>query len=121
MLGVPTDARPVRPRRSPHAFGDQPVRRAGDDAKAFCRRIEMRTLVGVSLTVAPPLGQYDDTKVINLGTNRWSVKPEIGLSRACGPLGRRDDGWASGCSPTTPISPGDTHARRIRSRRHRPI
>lgn len=45
---------------------------------------KMRTLVGVSLTVAPPLGQYDDTKVINLGSNRWSVKPEIGLSRAWG-------------------------------------
>ncbi len=43
-----------------------------------------RTLVGASLSVAPPLGQYDDTKVINLGTNRWSVKPEIGLSRAKG-------------------------------------
>jgi hypothetical protein len=42
----------------------------------------MRTLVGASLTVAPPLGQYDDTKVINLGTNRWSLKPEVGLSRA---------------------------------------
>jgi hypothetical protein len=45
----------------------------------------MRTLVGVSLTVAPPLGQYDNTKVINLGSNRWSVRPEIGLSRAAGP------------------------------------
>ena len=45
----------------------------------------MRTLVGASLTVAPPLGQYDNTKVINLGTNRWSFKPEVGLSRAAGP------------------------------------
>jgi hypothetical protein len=44
----------------------------------------MRTLVGVSLTVATPLGQYDHTKVINLGTNRWSVKPELGLAHAAG-------------------------------------
>jgi hypothetical protein len=44
-----------------------------------------RTLVGVSLTVAPPLGQYDSTKLINLGTNRWSFKPEVGFSRAYGP------------------------------------
>jgi hypothetical protein len=43
-----------------------------------------RTLVGVSLTVAPPLGQYDSTKLINLGTHRWSVKPELGVSRAYG-------------------------------------
>jgi hypothetical protein len=44
----------------------------------------MRTLVGASVTVAPPFGHYDNTKLINLGSNRWSVKPEIGLSRAAG-------------------------------------
>jgi hypothetical protein len=43
-----------------------------------------RTIVGVSLTVAPPLGQYDPKKLINLGSNRWSIKPELGLSRAYG-------------------------------------
>jgi hypothetical protein len=43
-----------------------------------------RTIVGVSVTVAPPLGQYDSTKLINLGTNRWSIRPELGLSRAYG-------------------------------------
>jgi hypothetical protein len=43
-----------------------------------------KLLVGLSLAVAPPLGQYDNTKVINLGTNRWSFKPEIGLSRTSG-------------------------------------
>jgi len=45
---------------------------------------KMRTLVGASLTVASPSGQYDDTQIINLGSNRWSVKPEIGVSRAAG-------------------------------------
>jgi Putative MetA-pathway of phenol degradation len=43
-----------------------------------------RMIVGVSVTVAPPLGQYDSTKLINLGTNRWSFKPEVGISRAYG-------------------------------------
>jgi hypothetical protein len=43
-----------------------------------------RTIVGVSVTVAPPLGQYDPAKLINLGTNRWSFKPEVGVSRAYG-------------------------------------
>jgi hypothetical protein len=51
--------------------------------KAFAS-YRWRTLLGASLSVAPPLGQYDDTKVINLGTHRWSVKPELGFSRANG-------------------------------------
>jgi Putative MetA-pathway of phenol degradation len=51
--------------------------------KAFASYVQ-RTIFGVSLTVAPPLGQYDPTKLINLGTNRWSFKPEIGVSRASG-------------------------------------
>jgi hypothetical protein len=41
-------------------------------------------IVGVSLTVALPLGQYDSEKLINIGTNRWSIKPEVGLSRTLG-------------------------------------
>ena len=45
---------------------------------------EHKTLVGVSLVVTPPLGQYDPAKLINLGTNRWSFKPEIGFSQAHG-------------------------------------
>ena len=43
-----------------------------------------RTIVGLSLTVAAPLGHYDSTKLINLGTNRWSFKPEVGFSRTVG-------------------------------------
>jgi Putative MetA-pathway of phenol degradation len=42
------------------------------------------TILGISVTVAPPLGQYDSTKLINLGTNRWSFKPEVGFSQAHG-------------------------------------
>ena len=44
----------------------------------------MPTIVGASITVAAPLGQYHDSKVLNLGSNRWTVKPEIGLSRSPG-------------------------------------
>ena len=43
-----------------------------------------RGIVGVSVTVAVPLGQYDPDKLINLGTNRWSIKPELGISRTYG-------------------------------------
>jgi hypothetical protein len=43
-----------------------------------------RGIVGVSLTAVMPLGQYDSDKLINIGNNRWSFKPELGLSRAYG-------------------------------------
>ena len=46
---------------------------------------QQQTIVGVSLTVAPPLGQYDSSRVINLGTHRWSYKPEVGFSQTLGP------------------------------------
>ena len=51
--------------------------------KAFAS-YRQRGIVGISITVAPPLGQYDPTKLINLGTNRWSFKPELGVSRTYG-------------------------------------
>lgn len=43
-----------------------------------------RTNIGFSLTVAAPTGQYDPAKLVNIGTNKWSYRPEIGLSRALG-------------------------------------
>jgi hypothetical protein len=41
-------------------------------------------IVGVSLVISAPTGQYDHTKLINVGTNRWSFKPGIGVSKALG-------------------------------------
>jgi len=43
-------------------------------------------IIGASLQVSPPLGQYDKNKLVNLGTNRWFVKPGIGISQAWGAL-----------------------------------
>jgi len=42
------------------------------------------TIVGVSLLATMPLGQYDSTKLANIGSNRWSFKPEVGISQALG-------------------------------------
>ena len=41
-------------------------------------------IVGASLRVTAPWGQYDDTRLVNIGTNRWSYKPELGASKALG-------------------------------------
>jgi len=46
----------------------------------FARRPRRRLILGTSLTVTSPAGQYDNAKLINLGTNRWSFKPEFGIS-----------------------------------------
>ncbi|MGB5391259.1 MAG: transporter [Thermoanaerobaculia bacterium] len=43
-----------------------------------------KTNVGASIRILAPLGEYDSSKLINLGTNRWSFKPEIGVTRALG-------------------------------------
>ncbi|MCF8024882.1 MAG: hypothetical protein K9K82_05290 [Desulfobacteraceae bacterium] len=43
-------------------------------------------IIGASVQVSPPLGQYDPDKLVNLGNNRWFVKPDIGISKAWGPL-----------------------------------
>ena len=43
-------------------------------------------ILGASLQVTPPAGQYDSTKLLNIGTNRWSLEPGIGGSKAFGPL-----------------------------------
>jgi hypothetical protein len=43
------------------------------------------TIVGASFQVRMPLGQYGPTKLINLGTNRWTFKPRIGVSQPIGP------------------------------------
>jgi hypothetical protein len=46
----------------------------------FARRERPPFLIGTSLTVSYPTGQYYGDKLINIGTNRWAFKPEVGLS-----------------------------------------
>ena len=45
-------------------------------------RSSPQTVLGASLTVIAPTGQYFSNKLINLGTHRWSFRPELGLSYA---------------------------------------
>jgi hypothetical protein len=48
--------------------------------REFAMRPRRNFIIGTSLTMTLPTGQYDNTKLINIGTNRWSFKPEIGVS-----------------------------------------
>ena len=44
------------------------------------------TVVGASIVISVPIGQYYSEKVINIGSNRWGFKPEIGASHREGRL-----------------------------------
>jgi hypothetical protein len=39
------------------------------------------TLLGMSLTVKAPTGQYQPTKLVNWGNNQWGFEPELGYSQ----------------------------------------
>src|SRR5262249_23621656 len=41
--------------------------------------------LGTSLTITAPTGSYDSNRILNLGSNRWSFKPEVALRYPFGP------------------------------------
>jgi hypothetical protein len=45
---------------------------------------KQKRLLGVSLKVIAPTGQYSGTKLVNWGSNRWAFKPELGYSERWG-------------------------------------
>jgi hypothetical protein len=80
----------VPERRDREGFGDLRLRLTlsllPDSAQAladFMRSPPDRTL-GVSLVVSAPTGEYFADKLINIGTNRWAFRPEVGGSRRFG-------------------------------------
>ena len=45
---------------------------------------KQKMILGASLRIIAPTGQYDPTKLINWGINRWAFKPEFGYSQRWG-------------------------------------
>ena len=45
-------------------------------------RYRQDLIVGVSAQISAPTGQHDESRLINIGSNRWSLKPEIGVAKA---------------------------------------
>jgi hypothetical protein len=52
---------------------------AMDAAGFMALRENPRTIIGASVLVQAPTGKYDGDRLINLGTNRWSIKPAVGI------------------------------------------
>jgi len=49
------------------------------ELREFARR-KRTNVVGASVQIGMPTGQYDADKLLNIGANRWYIKPEIGVS-----------------------------------------
>jgi hypothetical protein len=45
---------------------------------------KQKTILGASIRVIAPTGQYTSTRLVNWGINRWAFKPELGYSRRWG-------------------------------------
>ena len=48
------------------------------------RDYQQDTIIGFTLKLIPPLGAYESDKLINIGTNRWTFEPALGVSKALG-------------------------------------
>ena len=77
-------------------------------------------IVGASVQVSAPLGQYENDKLVNLGNNRWFIKPDIGISKAWGGLSlelsagvyffsKNDDFFGGKTLEQDPIYTGQAH------------
>jgi hypothetical protein len=49
----------------------------------FARR-QPQTTFGVGLSVSAPTGEYHPDLLVNVGTNRWAFKPELGVAHPIG-------------------------------------
>jgi len=47
-------------------------------------RAPRSTILGASIALVPPIGQYYPARLINLGSNRWAFRPEVGISKPIG-------------------------------------
>jgi len=63
-------------------YGAPPL--AGKEFAEYRAAAECETIVGMGLVVQLPTGQYFDDKLINLGANRFSFRPQLGVVRNVG-------------------------------------
>jgi hypothetical protein len=80
--------------RDLHGLADPQLRLAVNLVGGPARRraelagVRFGTVVGASVSLGLPLGHYDHDRYLNVGANRWALKPELGVVQPLGP------GWA---------------------------
>ena len=80
--GVPTSVRrqgfgDARLRLSMNLIGAPPLR--GKDFFLYKAENPVTTVVGAAVAVMLPTGQYDSDYLLNLGGNRWIIRPQLGV------------------------------------------
>ena len=78
-------------------------------------------IVGASVQVSVPVGQYDPARLVNLGTHRWSVKPEVGVSKVFGAWTIEGDGAVTVFSVNNDFFGGQRRAQQPMLLPHRAI
>ena len=58
-------------------FGGPPLK--GKEFAKYRATIKQETIVGAGLAVHLPLGQYYEGKLLNLGSNRFTIRPQLGV------------------------------------------
>ena len=66
-----------RLRFSMNLYGAPPLK--GKEYVQYRREHPVDTTIGVGVQVQLPLGDYNNTKLINLGNNRFFVRPQLGI------------------------------------------
>ncbi|MBU1231989.1 MAG: transporter [Proteobacteria bacterium] len=64
-------------------YGAPPLK--GEEFAAYHAKANVETIIGTGLVVHLPTGDYMDDKLINLGSNRYTFRPQIGLVHNRGP------------------------------------
>jgi hypothetical protein len=58
-------------------YGAPPLK--GEEFAAYRAKVHVETIIGTALVVQLPTGEYKDGKLINLGTNRFTFRPQLGV------------------------------------------
>ena len=83
-LGEPAEARRNGFADAGVRFGVNLIGAPAMNRQEFAER-KPETMIGASFSLRVPTGQYEREQLLNIGTNRWAFKPEIGLVQ---PFGR---------------------------------
>jgi len=74
-------------------YGAPPLE--GEEYVKYRSSADIETIVGAGLSVQLPTGDYMDDKLINLGTNRFTFRPQIGVVHTHGPWSMEATGYVA--------------------------